>query len=152
MHADIQREIRAHVAPTRVLQQRACDDWRVEFNHVRPHEALDMKTPSEIYQPSTRRAIVQSGALPSESIVRTVDRRGWISWNAQRIYIASAADGHLVGLVRVGSLVAVWLYGMFLGTFRYGEANESVQPAEAPQVSPPDTLSPPPQPLLPGDR
>lgn len=28
--------------------------WREKYNHVRPHEALGMKTPGEVYEPSTR--------------------------------------------------------------------------------------------------
>jgi hypothetical protein len=35
-------------------QQRACDDWVITFNHVRPHEVLGMKT-REIYRASPRR-------------------------------------------------------------------------------------------------
>jgi len=37
------------------LQQQArFDDFINEFNEERPHEALDMKCPAEVYLPSTR--------------------------------------------------------------------------------------------------
>ena len=42
---------------SRRAQQKACDDWRVEFNHVRPHEALAMQTPAEVYRPRERRLL-----------------------------------------------------------------------------------------------
>jgi transposase InsO family protein len=34
--------------------QRAFDDWRPRYNHERPHQAIDMATPAERYQPSSR--------------------------------------------------------------------------------------------------
>jgi hypothetical protein len=55
MHGDIRVEVQAHVAASIPQQQASCDAWRVEFNHVRPHEALGMKTPAELYRPSPRR-------------------------------------------------------------------------------------------------
>src|SRR5262249_3896867 len=55
MHADIRIELQLQAASSLSAQQRACDDWRAEFNHVRPHEALEMRTPAEVYRPSERR-------------------------------------------------------------------------------------------------
>jgi hypothetical protein len=43
MHADIRIELQLQAASSMSAQQRACDDWRAEFNHVRPHEALGMR-------------------------------------------------------------------------------------------------------------
>src|SRR5438477_11616285 len=34
--------------------QRAFDEFRQTYNHLRPHEALDYATPSSRYQPSVR--------------------------------------------------------------------------------------------------
>jgi putative transposase len=37
------------------LQQQArFDDFIEIFNHERPHQALDMKCPAEVYRPATR--------------------------------------------------------------------------------------------------
>jgi putative transposase len=71
MHGDIRVEIQAHAADTREAQQAACDEWRVEFNHVRPHEALDYRTPTEVYRPSPRRPThVIAGGFPDGCDVR----------------------------------------------------------------------------------
>lgn len=35
-------------------QQERFDDFKGEFNTVRPHQALAMKTPSDVYAPSER--------------------------------------------------------------------------------------------------
>jgi hypothetical protein len=130
MHADIAGEIESRAAETRAQQQLACDEWRVEFNHVRPHEALEMKTPADVYRPSSRRAVVQSGALRRDCQRRTVDSRGLVSWNLQRIYVTVALSGHTVGLRREGEVIAVWFYKMRIGTFRYG-IDKTLKPAES---------------------
>jgi transposase InsO family protein len=42
-------------AGSNFLQQQAkFDAFVLEFNNERPHEALDMKYPADIYKPSTR--------------------------------------------------------------------------------------------------
>src|SRR3989337_2490922 len=55
MHLTLKNE--ATVPASRNLrgQQRRFDRWREEFNKKRPHEALDMKTPSQEYCGSSRR-------------------------------------------------------------------------------------------------
>jgi transposase InsO family protein len=151
MHADMQTEIRSRVADTRDLQQLVCDEWRVEFNHVRPHEALAMATPSDLYRRSPRRPIVQTGALRSDCERRTVDARGWVVWNQQRVYVTTALRGHTVGLLRVQNIVTVWFYQMMLGTFRVGDG-QSVQPVLPPECHPVTGVSPGDTPtVLPGD-
>jgi putative transposase len=52
MHRDMAFELEAFSAPTCEDQQRACDLWKADFNNCRPHEALGMKTPSQVYNPS----------------------------------------------------------------------------------------------------
>ena len=46
MHADVSAEVQGHPAADAKSQQRVLDRWRQEFNHVRPHDALDGKTPA----------------------------------------------------------------------------------------------------------
>jgi len=46
---DIERELRGEE------QQTSFDEWRRTFNEERPHEALAMKRPAEVYQPSPRK-------------------------------------------------------------------------------------------------
>jgi hypothetical protein len=37
------------------VSQEALDLWRHEFNYERPHEALGMRCPAELYQASSRK-------------------------------------------------------------------------------------------------
>jgi transposase InsO family protein len=45
MHRDLS-ELQLEPARNRRAQQRECDRWMVDFNHVRPHDALGNKTPN----------------------------------------------------------------------------------------------------------
>src|ERR1700743_1870287 len=50
MHRDIGLELEAFKA-----EQEALELWREEFNQERPHEALEMKCPAQVYQHSARK-------------------------------------------------------------------------------------------------
>src|SRR6185369_11566589 len=56
MHRDLS-ELQHKPARSRRAQQRECDRWVVDFNHVRPHDALGGKTPAEVYKPVERRPL-----------------------------------------------------------------------------------------------
>src|SRR5260370_2739104 len=52
MHRTLKQEVAQPPAANRREQQRALDRFRQEYNHVRPHEALEMQTPAAVYRPS----------------------------------------------------------------------------------------------------
>ena len=52
MHADISREIQGKIPGGKTANQIVINEWVKEYNEVRPHEALKMKTPSDIYRKS----------------------------------------------------------------------------------------------------
>ena len=86
-------------------QQRALDAFRLEFNDERPHEALHMATPSEIYAPSTRRFPKRLPAIeyPKDAEVRLVAGNGSIRFNGgphPRVFISAALAGRSVALRR----------------------------------------------------
>jgi putative transposase len=55
MHRTLKTEAAQPPADTRRQQQQALDRFRQEYNEVRPHEALEMHTPAEVYQPLPRK-------------------------------------------------------------------------------------------------
>ena len=57
MHRDL-AELQISPAHSRRAQQRECDRWMVDFNEIRPHDALGGKTPAEVYRDSERRSLV----------------------------------------------------------------------------------------------
>ncbi|MCU1281640.1 MAG: Integrase catalytic region [bacterium] len=128
MHADISTEIQSLVAPTLAAQQRMCDDWRAEFNHVRPHEALGMKTPSEVYRASPRRPRPVGGGFPARCVLRRVDDSGCTRFDSQSVYVTTALAGFDVALRPLPDHVEVWFYELLLGQFVSGTRRTSVEP------------------------
>jgi transposase InsO family protein len=127
MHKDMRCEIQAAPAANLEAQQRVCDTWRTEFNHVRPHQALGMRTPSEVYRASRRKPVVRREGLPEDCQKRVIDDAGFVRYDIQHVYVAGALAGHTVGLRREGRRITVWFYELQLGWFVVGE-HETVQP------------------------
>lgn len=119
MHVDVRIELQDKAEPTKKEQQRACDDWITVFNYERPHEALGMKVPADVYRPSERRMtryIV--GGFPDGCTMARVNKSGRISYAGdEKIYLTHGLVGHVVGLQRVDDVVRVWFYHLLLGSF-----------------------------------
>ena len=92
--------------------QDAFDVWRDRYNFERPHESLDMKTPVERYQPSTRSMpeTLPPIEYPSTDIVRKVDVNGNISFRNRPFRISRACAGLHVAIrpTTTSSLFAVF--------------------------------------------
>src|ERR1700676_3196594 len=54
MHLTLKNETTRPAGMHSLQQQTKFDDFLEEFNNERPHQALDMKCPAEVYTPSTR--------------------------------------------------------------------------------------------------
>jgi hypothetical protein len=145
MHADLFREVERYRAVNMKKQADTLHDWVHEFNHVRPHEALGMRTPAEVYkpdEPSSRPYVAgllycRPGCTPVK-----VSRQGDINFGTWSVYASMNLAGHTVGLELQAAHVVVWLGRMLLGHFLPGE-HLSVQ-AGIPDVSPQTAPSSPP--------
>jgi len=113
-HGDLAREIEAVPG---AAQQSILDQWRHEYNHERPHEALQMRCPAEIYQASERPFVgtpedLDYGAMRQ----RKVQKQGAISFGRQWVFISGALAGWSVGLEPSGpSRWKVWFGRLLLG-------------------------------------
>ena len=94
------RELQLNPARTRRGQQYACDRWVVDFNEVRPHDALGNKTPAEVYRASISgtKPMVLLPTYPSGWITRRVQRGGRICIDGDTIPVGSPLTGQLIGL------------------------------------------------------
>ncbi len=83
-------------------QQSAFADFREDFNHHRPHEALGQKTPASVYQPSPRLCPRRLPRIeyPDHCQVRRVQRCGTIRWQGQKICMGRPLIGEFVGLTQ----------------------------------------------------
>ena len=76
------------------------DEWRYCYNHVRPHEALQMAVPASRYQPSQRSFPEQLPPLEygATDQVRKVQTDGKISFRNREFRLGKAFRGYLVAL------------------------------------------------------
>lgn len=114
MHLDIFRELERSRAGT---NQESFDLWRQEFNTERPHEALGMAMPAEIYRPSERAyegtpEDIDYGAMET----RKVNLHGTIGYGGAPIRISTVFRHWNVGLShRDDGLVDVWFAKLLVG-------------------------------------
>lgn len=105
MHLDLKAEVQAKRAGNIRLQQKALDSWRNRFNHKRPHEALDGRTPADLYRKSSRRwpGEIPELVYPSDFLTRKVLRGGKIKCRGRELFLTLALIGMRVGLQPVES-------------------------------------------------
>jgi transposase InsO family protein len=119
MHADMADEMEANPAGTPKAQQRIADLWRQQFNNVRPHEGIGMKTPADLYRSASRRYRgVRLPSYPRNQAVRLVTRLGCVHYAGKMVFVSESVSGFQVGVrkTRQGRL-AVQFYDLHLGAF-----------------------------------
>jgi len=136
LHRDIRRELEPGTA-----QQEALDLWRQEFNHERPHEALGMRCPGEVYQKSQRLYEGSPEDLEYPGLhARRVGPQGRIMWGGMPLFITTSLAGWSVGLKPMeNGRLEVWFGRLLLGWI--DPATESflradIRPQEAGQSEP----------------
>jgi len=114
LHLDVARELSGE-RPTE--QQAAFDEWRKTFNQERPHEALEMKRPGEVYRPSERKYEGTPQDLTYGKMgARRVHQMGHISWRDQSVFVSTALGGWSVGVQPVQEEQAnLWFGRLLLG-------------------------------------
>jgi len=121
MHRDISEDLQKVPAGSRLAQQRACDGWKQDFNHVRPHEALKGKTPGELYKRSDRRPHCSNPLYPPSWTVRTVRENGVINMSGAQASAGLALKGQRVGLEPLErGRYRLWFYNVDLGVIEFG--------------------------------
>lgn len=118
MHRDLKESVQVRYKINAKHYQAELDLWREEFNEVRPHEAIEMKTPAQLYYKSNRKYRGEPREIdyPTDYLVRKVSKTGGIKINSQRFFITSALRGYLVGLKVVERHeLAVYFAQVFLG-------------------------------------
>ena len=88
MHLTLKKEATKPAAQNFLQQQARFDDFIDCYNHERPHQALDMKYPAELYRPSPRayRGLETPLSLPRQTV--TVTHCGRICFNRRKINLS----------------------------------------------------------------
>ena len=108
MHAALQRAIRKRKADPE--NQQWLDSFRHEYNHVRPHEALQMATPVSIWQRSSRPfpTPVRDWEYPASVPCRRLGGEGQLTWRRRRWEISNALRRQLVAIEQIADRVIVY--------------------------------------------
>jgi hypothetical protein len=109
MHRTLKQEATIPPAASLRAQQGKFDRFREEFpvpgrcNEERPHEALGMKRPGEVYQSSSRTMPkrIERYEYPAHYLVRRVSRAGTIRVFHKQIFVSNTLHEDYVGLEEV---------------------------------------------------
>lgn len=118
MHRTLREETAIPPAETLVGQQGRFDEFMVDFNTKRPHEALGQKTPMSVWHPSPRQFPTQVPEIEYEGWFhcRRVRPNGEIHWRGRSIFISEALKKETIGLEEThGGLFRVWFGPVLLG-------------------------------------
>jgi putative transposase len=118
MHRTLKAETTRPPGATLRAQQRKFNHFREEFNHERPHEALDMRTPAACYEPSPRKMPHKLPPLeyPDRFEVRYVSANGGIRWHHHWVNVSHVCVGAYVGLEEIDD--GVW--NIYFGPLKLG--------------------------------
>jgi putative transposase len=122
MHRDLKSETTRPPAATLRTQQRRFNDFRNEYNHVRPHEALNQETPASFYDPSQRAFPERLPPVeyPDHFEVRRVSTNGGIRWNSAWVNVSHVLGGEYVALEEIDS----GLWTVYFGPLELGRFHE----------------------------
>jgi putative transposase len=100
-HLTLKQEVASPPKETLIVQIRAMREFLEEYNYIRPHEALNMKTPGSCYcsSPRTWNGVLKSPEYDTrEMIVRKVQSNGEITFRNKDQFIGEALIGEYIGL------------------------------------------------------
>jgi hypothetical protein len=128
MHRTLKQEATIPPAGTLGAQQRTFDRFRKEFNEERPHEALGMRRPAELYRSSKRSMPkrIKPYDYPPHYLVRRVSRAGTIRVFKKQVFVSNTLHEDHVGLEEVDDGVYD-LFFCFYQIGRYGLRTNRIQ-------------------------
>lgn len=132
MHLTLKKETTKPAGQNLLQQQEKFDAFKAEYNFERPHQALEMKTPSELYQNSGReyKGLTEI-EYPFHDKTITVTSCGRICMNRRKINFSQVFAGQTVGVKQVDD--KIWLVSFMdydLGYF--DEDSNRIEPGENP--------------------
>jgi putative transposase len=108
MHLTLKLETTKPAGQNFLQQQARFDSFIDEYNNERPHQALAMRFPAELYRPSNRpyRGLPELD-YPFHDKMVTVTTCGRICFNRQKINLSQVFAGQNVGIKQVDD--RIWL-------------------------------------------
>jgi len=108
MHLTLKREATKPPGKNFLQQQAKFDEFIHEYNQERPHQALGMKYPAELYRPSTRPyAGLPELEYPFHDRTVAVTQCGRLCLGARKINLSAVFAGQMVGIREVSE--NIWM-------------------------------------------
>jgi putative transposase len=108
MHLTLKKEATQPAARNFLQQQAKFDAFIDEYNQERPHQALDMKFPAELYTRSHRRYQgLEELDYPFHDKTITVTQCGRVCFGSQKIHLSTVFAGQNVGIKEIAD--KIWL-------------------------------------------
>jgi len=131
MHRDLKAACAKPSSHDLRAQQRRLNHFVKEYNHVRPHEALEMETPASVHEFSTRPfpEKISNFDYDSELKVLKVTRNGSVRWGSYNwVYVSASLQGKYIGALEMGNGIwRVFYRNVFLGYFNENELRTKEQ-------------------------
>jgi len=108
MHLTLKKEATTPAAANVLQQQARFDTFVAQYNRERPHQALEMRVPADVYVRSSRvyRGLEEL-TYPFHDKTFTVTQCGRICFNGRKVNLSHVFAGQNVGVTQVGE--RVWL-------------------------------------------
>lgn len=138
MHRTLKSDTASPPASSWEAQRTALERWRQEFNTIRPHEALDMRTPAACYQPSPRPYPTELAdpEYPEHFEVRRAHANGAVSFLSTDVLVGSVLRRECIGLEPIDDgLWHLWFGPVFLGRLRQLAKNKAQFVKETPPMT-----------------
>jgi transposase InsO family protein len=118
MHLTMKQEATIPPGSNQCSQQRKFNSFKKEFNCGRPHEAIGMKRPAEVYQTSGRELPkkIETYDYPGHYLVRRVSRAGTMRMLSQQVFVSNTLCEEYVGLEEVDD----GIYDLFICFYQIG--------------------------------
>ena len=132
MHRTLKAETTRPAGQNSLQQQARFDAFQAEFNTERPHEAIAMKMPAEVYLPSLRpyRGITDI-AYPFHDKTITVTTCGRLCMLRKKINISTVLAGQTLGIKEVDD--GIWLVSFMRYDLGYIDLDQkTLQPIDNP--------------------
>jgi transposase InsO family protein len=136
MHKTLKDHTVKPPAKTLTQQQQRFNGFCVEYNEHRPHEALEMRTPSDCYSGSTREfpSRLPQADYPDHMQIRRVYPHGDIRYLGKRLFVTESLRDEYVGVEQIDEDTSwLWYCDYLLG--RIDHRKWQIGPAKSQSLS-----------------
>ena len=113
MHRTLKAGIKLNVRNSLAGQQKWFDEFKKEFNEERPHQGINLQTPSSVYEKSKRVFPSQLSEMiyPDEWLIRKVRSNGEIKYFGKSYFVSELLQGEPIGLEMIDDDRAIIYFG-----------------------------------------